>query len=440
MTTVNFRASSRAIKLIVASFVTLTISTALAGDLNSPIERANAVRQIQGRLLGYTKLPTDALTTAMLGAIAADPSDGGLVAAARLATNDKDFSSRVLRDYFAVMQNLSGSARAVPFNSAIALAVKSAAVDKDIRRIFTANEACQLRDAANALVATTAFDLPANENLDLRTALVCTTAQSAINPGAGNTRTPLPANEVMGMFTAEGVGSFAENAYTAGTNLRVPQMWMKSTFGRTPSHLNYDDPLFLSARGFELADLRSSSYSDQYVGPFLTRNPSNLGITEFQNNCVSCHGLHHSMVPCRNWDYTNGSLSYNTNPNDANPNTANTKCVGSDPANTRAIYPNGFIRRDNCWNLTFTAAAAADLGFTGVRTGCGLNELGTEWSKIDRVYVHFVERILTGNNGVCPGITIPKADLDARVADLKATGDIVEQFARLAAHRVCLGI
>jgi hypothetical protein len=375
-------------------------------------------RQLQTRLIGKTLPPSHPTTVAMLTALASGTTDATLQSAAKIATEHPGFPRRVLRDYFAMMQNLDLSHEAVPFNKAVAYAVAKS-IQGDVRQIFYGNETCLLKDYTGAIVDPEALDNPANANIDLRTNLVCTPKQKAMSAAnSEGVEIDIPDYDAMGMFSLGGDGSFSQTVFSMGTNLRFGFLILSATFGED----------------YSLANLRSTKYRDHYIGPFVDRNPAGRGTVEYQNNCVSCHGLHGSFSPCRHWTYSRGVVY------DPDPEDRKTKCNGSNADKGRATYPGGFIRTDNGWFLAFNESASTALGFKGPRYGYGLNALGKTWASIPRVYANFIERILWDRNGVCVGVEVDAPTLSARASELQATGDIVTQFIKAAASRNCLGI
>jgi hypothetical protein len=262
--------------------------------------------------------------------------------------------------------------------------------------------------------------------------IVCTPGQTASNAtvaGKTGTQVTIPAADVGGYMTLSlenNDTSFAQNAFTGGTNLRgIEYMYELST-------------------GSSLAQMAilNADTTTQDVAPFVPENDPNFLVGTGQAACISCHGggaqaMNHgysTLVDLFNYD-TVGGFEYN-----AAPTTATMKSLGSG-ASTRASvasclsthsFPAGFTTctpdslgasTTQAWDLTSwqQGGLLTTWGWpAGQITGTGLNSLGVALGQSAAVYQFMTQRVI---GEICPLGSV-SASSQAAIASEAQTGTI----------------
>jgi hypothetical protein len=273
--------------------------------------------------------------------------------------------------------------------------------------------------------ATHAFKLssanpPTIDAVNWQTQITCGPGQK---DAAGNA---ISGNDVGGYTTLSsqaGDGSYAQNAFTAGTNLRG---------------IEY---VYEIGMGLALLDMASlDGATPQYAPPFVPEGDPNFFTGSGQPACIFCHGggvsnvLHgYATVADKfNYDPAKG-FQYITA-----PNTSTMKSLGSDPNKRSQVasciannaFPSGFTTCDpdsqgvdpnQAWDLSSwkQAGVLARMGWTGATNGSGLKALGTAVGQAALTYQFMTTRVISE---ICPTGTIAAA-AQAAIASQAQTND-----------------
>ena len=260
--------------------VTLLQSGQVFADQASTI----AALRMSGNLTGGL-LPTSSTQFAQMVTYI---ESGDYVDAAKVAINTPYFAASLPRRMAKEMQNVTLSSSQVPDSDATTFvlahllygtAATNTGVNTGISGLWSDNVTCLVNSGGTD---TSAFLLTATQNaaVDWQSNIVCTEGQTASNavPGAtkAGTQVAIPAADVGGYMTLSletGDSSFAQNAFTAGTNLRG---------------IEYLYEISTGASLLQMALLDGAT--PQVVAPFVPENDPNFLVGVGQPACISCTG------------------------------------------------------------------------------------------------------------------------------------------------------
>jgi hypothetical protein len=342
--------------------------------------------------------------------------------AALTAINTPYFAKFLVRQMAKEMQNPTLQSAGVPDSDASTFvvahllygsgsSVTNTGVSKGISALWSDNLTCLVNVAGTP---TSAFKLSATqlEAVNWDTQLVCTAGQKDTQKGA-----TIPAQHVGGYMTlssSAGDGSFAQNAFTAGTNLRGVEYMYEIAMGLSLLQMGILDGAVPSA-----------------VPAFVPEGDPNFLVGTGQPACIQCHAsgasnLTHgyaAFADIFDFDPTNGFVYI------ASPATSTMKSLGS-MSGTRSkvascianhAFPSGFATcnpdslglgttSSQNWDLTSwqTGGLLSTMGWTGPIKGTGLNALGMALGQASLVYQFMVQRVI---NDICPTGSVSSATI-----------------------------
>jgi hypothetical protein len=370
--------------------------------------------------------------------------------AAMAAVNTPYFGAFLARRMAKEMQNVTLTSSGVPDNDSTAFLVAhflhgttatNTGVTTGISGLWSDNVTC-LVDVGGT--NTSAFKLTATQlaAVNWATQIVCTPGQTGSNavPGSGKTGTQvaIPAADVGGYMTlslAPGDSSFAQNAFTAGTNLRGVEYLYEISMGVTLLQLAIQD-----------------GATPQVVAPFVPEGDPNFLVGVGQPACISCHGggaqaVQHgysTLADLFNFDPTAG-FEYV-----AAPTAATMKSYGSNSATranvqkcvTNHAFPTGFTTCNpdsigasttQAWDLSSwqQGGILQTMGWSANApiSGNGLNTLGAAVGQAALVYQFMTSRVI---GEICPLGSVTTATQNS-IASEAQTGAIA------ASHKDSLG-
>lgn len=398
-------------------------------------------------------MPTsDPLFSTMVSQVAS----GNVKGAAATAAGSKYFAQYLARRLALQMQNTALDATAATDNDATAFLIAhftGSATKASISTIWSDNSTYLVNITSNGTTtATHAASVTAAQlaALDWTTALTSVAGQTAntLTTAAGKTTaapTPIPAKDSGGYATLSdriADQSFIMNAATSGTNLRIIEgIWEIST-------------------GLGLLDVASTAnVVPQNVPRFVPEYDPNFFHGSGQPACIACHGGGMSSL---NHGYSTVADKYNFDPQFglvyfATPTTATMKSLASDPTKratnatcnlvstpTAVCNPDSVGADPNqAWDLTGnweSAGVLNTMGWTGAKTGQGLNSLGTALGQATIVYQFLVKRVI---GEICPLGMFTQTDVNSIAAAANpfaqpaGTDDIRTIVAAVAANATC---
>ncbi len=413
-----------------ASAILLASPVAFAADPDQPhIDKARLIYQ---RLAGRTPKITEANFVAMV----ADVKAGRLVDAAAKASSDAGFVNNTLRLFAAPINAKSQTYQALDLTPGMAYImgkvrdgapIKQLLTGKDYYNIDLTGVTCNNNE--NPFACATRLDL------DLSTRLVLSNTpqqpiMSTTNGANGGARQPaqVPASEIAGLFTMEGFGSAG---LFAGTN-RAPIQQFYNQLWCTPNQ-----------------NLRATQdVIGKWVGRDISRDPEGTGLTVFRKECQSCHfaidGMRGAFAFFDTVDVNDRNLVAYA----ANAQGVPTNAVVPKYARGVATYPAGYAVVDNSWELMFTAAQKATLGYdgSGPTSGRGVASMAEALTHFDALEKCMVKKAAELVCPVDPNLSTlgtnqllsDKAKQEF-VDELKNSGNLRKIFEMIAVRPECLG-
>jgi hypothetical protein len=379
---------------------------------------------MNGTVLGGL-MPT---SSAQFAQMVTDIESGNYAAAAQVAVSTPYFGAYLARRMAKEMQNVTLTETGVPDNDASTFIVAhllngntnttNTGVNGGINALFSDDVTClvNVNGTNTHAMKLTAAQLAA---VNWQTQIVCT-------PGQQDTAGPttIPDADTGGFTTLSSAvadGSYAMNAFTAGTNLRGVEYLYEIGLGATL-----------------LGMAIPTGASPILAPPFVPENDPNFLVGQGQPACISCHGggapnLVHgyaTVADIFNFDPTKGFTYI------ANPTPATMKSLGSNAATrtqvesciTNHTYPTGFTTCDpdsqgnstsQAWDLSSwkTGGLLASWGWTGATSGTGLKSLGAAIGSSAQMYQFMVQRVI---GEICPTGTISAATQNQYAATAQA--------------------
>jgi hypothetical protein len=399
-----------------------------------------AALRMSGNITGGL-LPT---SSAQFASMVTSIEAGNYQAAAMTATNTPYFASTLARRLAKEMQNVTLSSSGVSDSDASTFVLAhllygttatNTGVDMGISGLWSDNVTCLVDSGGKNISAflLTPAELAA---VDWQTSIVCTPGQTGSNAtavGKTGTQVAIPVANVGGYMTLSlenNDTSFAQNAFTAGTNLRG---------------IEYLYELSTGASLAEMAVLDNAT-TPQEVAPFVPENDPNFLVGQGQAACISCHGggaqaLNHgysTLVDLFNYD-TVGGFEYI-----AAPTTATMKSLGSAPTShanvasclsTHSFPTVGGVAFTTCnpdslgastthaWDLSsWSTTMLPAWGWKGSTSGVGLNSLGVALGQSNAVYLFMTQRVI---GEICPlGTLATNTAGQAAIANEAQTGGL----------------
>jgi hypothetical protein len=315
--------------------------------------------------------------------------------------------------------------------------VTNTGLTKGISGLWSDNLTCLINVGGTP---TDAFTLKGTqlEAVNWETQIVCSAGQKDTQNAA-----VIPPAQVGGYMTlssAAGDGSFAQNAFTAGTNLRGVEYMYEISMGLTLLQMGILD-----------------GASPAQVPAFVPETDPNFLVGSGQPACIQCHGggvsnLTHGYAAFADffdYDPTKGFAYI------AAPTTTTMKSLGSmagaraniakcianktPPNAATACNPDSVglgINSSQAWDLSSwqTGGLLATMGWTGPIKGTGLNSLGAALGQASLVYKFMVQRVVSD---ICPTGSVSAATQAKIAKQAQATDSFAYIVASVASDPSC---
>lgn len=425
--------------LVCVVFLSGAIAQAGAEETVKALRLSNAIT-------GGAMPTTDAQFQQMVDQI----QNGNIESAALIAARSKYFAGYLARRIALQMQSPALDASIGKDNDATAFLIAHLAGYGDqkpsISSIWSENATYLLnitQDGTPSQVHAASLTASQLEELDWQTALTRIAGQMA--KGTDGTPIAIPEKHTGGYTTLSdrvNDSSFAMYGATGGTNLRMIEgIWEIAT-------------------GLSLTDVQSTAAPASDAPRFIPEYNPNFFHGQGQPACISCHGgglssLRHgysTVADVFDFDSARGFTFI------ANPTVASMKSFGSDPNKraetakcdlTKVPTPvcnleSGGADPNQGWDLAtiWSKTGVLDMmGWSGARTGQGLNTLGANIGQARIVYENLTKRIV---REICPMGAFSAAEVQS-IAEAAnpfqspaGTDDIRTIVAKVASHASCL--